>query len=87
MRYVFDRLDLEPWNWTPQDRRLATAMADYWTNFAKSGNPNGADLPTWLPFDSQHQRALELGDDIKMIPYPNLAPLGVLDAIYQHYRE
>jgi para-nitrobenzyl esterase len=87
MRYVFDRLDLEPWNWTAQDRRLATTMADYWTNFARSGNPNGADLPTWLPYDSQHQRALELGDDVKIIPYPNLAPLRVLDAIYQHYRQ
>jgi para-nitrobenzyl esterase len=85
MRYVFDQLDLEPWNWTPQDRRLAEAMADYWTNFAKLGNPNGPNLPTWLPYDSQHERALELGDEIKMIGYPNLVPIRALDELFQSY--
>jgi para-nitrobenzyl esterase len=85
MRYVFDRLDLEPWNWTPQDRRLAEAMADYWTNFAKSGNPNGANLPAWLSYDNRHERALELGDEIRMIDYPNLVPLRVLDELFQNF--
>ena len=85
MRYVFDRLEVEPWKWTPQDRLLADAMADYWTNFAKSGDPNGASLQTWLPYDSQHERALELGDTIKMIDYPNLQGLRALDALFQNY--
>ena len=60
-------------------------MADYWTNFAKSGDPNGANLPTWLPYDSQHERALELGDTIKMIDYPNLQALRALDALFRNY--
>jgi para-nitrobenzyl esterase len=64
---------------------LAEAMADYWTNFAKSGNPNGATLPTWLPYDSRHERALELGDEIKMIDYPNLVPIRILDEIFANY--
>ncbi len=85
MRYVFDQLNLERWSWTPQDRRLAEAMADYWTNFAKSGNPNGANLPTWLPYDIQHERALELGDEIRMIDYPNLVPIGILDGLFANY--
>jgi para-nitrobenzyl esterase len=85
MRYVFDRLDLVPWKWTAQDRRLAEVMGDYWTNFAKSGNPNGTTLPTWLPFDNQHQRALDFGDKIKMIDYPNLQELRVLDALFRNY--
>jgi para-nitrobenzyl esterase len=85
MRYVFDQLNLEPWEWTPRDRRLAEAMADYWTNFAKSGNPNGANLPTWLPYDIQHERALELGDEIKMIDYPNLVPIRILDGLFANY--
>jgi para-nitrobenzyl esterase len=85
MRYAFDQLDLEPWKWTPQDRRLANAMAEYWTNFAKSGDPNGVNLPTWLPYDSQHERALELGDDITMIPYPNLVPIRTLDELFANY--
>jgi para-nitrobenzyl esterase len=36
---------------TPDQRRLAAQMIRYWANFARSGDPNGADLPTWNPFD------------------------------------
>ena len=38
---------MSDWSWEPEDRRLADAMAFYWTNFAKTGDPNGADLPQW----------------------------------------
>ena len=43
--YVFDHLDQEPWRWSNADRRVAEEMSSYWVNFAKSGNPNGPDLP------------------------------------------
>jgi para-nitrobenzyl esterase len=29
------------------DAALTDVMVKYWSNFAKSGNPNGADLPEW----------------------------------------
>jgi len=29
------------------DREVANRMRAYWINFAKSGDPNGADLPHW----------------------------------------
>ncbi|MGJ8560698.1 MAG: carboxylesterase/lipase family protein [Litorimonas sp.] len=29
------------------DKALTEMMVDYWANFAKSGNPNGAELPEW----------------------------------------
>jgi para-nitrobenzyl esterase len=31
----------------PASQPLATAMQQYWTNFVRSGNPNGNDLPNW----------------------------------------
>jgi para-nitrobenzyl esterase len=33
------------------DRKLADLMETYWTNFAKTGNPNGGTLPNWPEFD------------------------------------
>ncbi len=85
MRYAFDKLELQPWNWTAQDRRLADDMAAYWTNFAKAGDPNGDALPAWLPYQTGNERALELGDEIKMIAYPNLAALHVLDGLFSPF--
>ena len=32
---------------TRRDREVATRMRAYWINFAKSGDPNGPDLPRW----------------------------------------
>jgi para-nitrobenzyl esterase len=33
--------------WQPDDWKLSDTMETYWTNFAKTGNPNGKDVPEW----------------------------------------
>lgn len=38
-------------NFGEVDRKLADLMQSYWTNFAKTGNPNGGTLPNWPEFD------------------------------------
>ena len=30
--------------------KLSDAMTDYWTNFAKTGDPNSGWKPAWKPF-------------------------------------
>ncbi len=45
--------------------RLADAMSDYWTNFAKTGNPNGSKLEKWQPYTFANRNYIELGDTIK----------------------
>jgi para-nitrobenzyl esterase len=35
-----------------QQLLLSSVMQHYWTNFAKSGNPNGSGLPFWRPFSA-----------------------------------
>lgn len=48
IEYVFGQLDSETEaEWTPGDRQLSDIMQRYWSNFAKSANPNGAGLPNW----------------------------------------
>jgi para-nitrobenzyl esterase len=45
--YVFRALSARNLPWTPEDRRVSELMASYWTNFAKTGDPNGPGLPKW----------------------------------------
>lgn len=33
--------------WTPDDYKVSATMEDYFANFIKTGNPNGAGLPEW----------------------------------------
>jgi para-nitrobenzyl esterase len=61
-------------NSTPDQRRLSDQMIGYWTNFARSGDPNGADLPPWRPFDDArpvpHVQSLAPGPDgIRPVDY------------------
>jgi para-nitrobenzyl esterase len=84
--YVFDHLDQAPWAWTPADRRLAEAMAAYWTNFAKSGDPNGPGLPSWPAFTARDSQVLQLGDPIAVGGVTDLDSLRRFDAVYDQLR-
>ncbi len=52
IEYVFGTLDTRPgWNVRPEDRKLSEEMMGYWTNFAKTGDPNGTGLPEWPKYN------------------------------------
>ena len=46
------------------DYALSKTMVSYWTNFAKTGNPNGDSLPIWSPWDPVSNKLQELGTNI-----------------------
>lgn len=48
---------------TEKDTALSAQMVDYLTNFAKTGDPNGADLPQWQTVTAQQTDFLRLGEE------------------------
>ncbi len=50
IRYVFGTLASSWRPWRKGDWQLSQLMIRYWTNFAKTGNPNGEGLPQWRPY-------------------------------------
>jgi len=82
LAYVFQKLELTPLPWTDADRRISDAMATYWTNFAKTGNPNGAGLPRWPAFTSKDPQRMVFKVTPQAKPYDNLAQLQAMDAYF-----
>ncbi|MGB9031790.1 MAG: carboxylesterase family protein, partial [Acidobacteriaceae bacterium] len=38
--------------WQPEDQKLSDLVETYWTNFARSGNPNGTGAPEWPQYNA-----------------------------------
>ncbi len=63
LQYVFNIVGLLPsWRYTEGDRRMADTVSNYWTNFAKRGDPNGPGLPKWQAYDLTNEPFMDLGD-------------------------
>jgi para-nitrobenzyl esterase len=82
LAYVFQKLDLTPLPWTDADRRISDAMATYWTNFAKTGSPNGNGLPRWPAFTNKDSQRMVFKVTPQAKPYDNLAQLQAMDEYF-----
>ena len=75
--YVFGALRSPVWSWLPfqkLDDSLAAAMEGYWTNFAKTGDPNGGGLPQWRAYNSGSEQYMEFGNDGRAHPRQGARP-------------
>ncbi|XP_013395721.1 cholinesterase 1 [Lingula anatina] len=72
--------------WNAKDQEISEAVMTYWTNFAKTGNPNlgntttdvtTSTLPIWNQYSPNTKSYLDIGDVItpKQNPLPNFMEL------------
>ena len=54
-------------DFSPAEQELSHRMTDYWTNFAKAADPNGAGLPFWPRYDTPAEKTLTLDEPIRVI--------------------
>jgi para-nitrobenzyl esterase len=85
MAYVFDHfLNRPP---TPQDLTLSDTMITYWTNFAKTHDPNVAGLPAWPVYRDAAPQMMYLAGGPKAVPLVNPEGLKVLDDYFAWRRQ
>jgi len=85
--YVFGHLDQDPKiNYTDEDRRLSDIMVNYWTNFAKYGDPNGDGLPVWPAYIDETPTVIYLKSDLQTGSFPNIDKIKVIDEYYSWKR-
>jgi para-nitrobenzyl esterase len=86
IEYVFGALDSLPKvPWEAIDRKLSDATMTYWTNFARSGDPNGGGLPNWPRYDTTG-RVLHLDEMIRDAPDTLRPRYEALDAYLEKQR-
>lgn len=70
MVYAYGNLWRHPGMYSKKDEALSEIMQTYWTNFAKTGDPNKGGAPYWPQWNSEEDLLLELNDEIGLIENP-----------------
>ncbi|HTX19985.1 MAG TPA: carboxylesterase family protein [Bacteroidota bacterium] len=84
--YVFQHLNASNPMSVKTDPAISEAMATYWTNFAKYGDPNGAGVPAWPAFSDANPEVMYFSQTPHLGPVPSAESLKSLDAYFEWRR-
>lgn len=70
IQYLFDNLAMDKRCWTPEDRQLATRLADTVVRFARTGSPAGKGAVQWRAFDGSKGSILTIGNESELKAHP-----------------
>lgn len=82
VEYVFQNFNNPNSKPTKTDLEISDAMATYWTNFTKYGDPNSKDIPSWPAFTAKNQLAMYFNSKPYPGPVPSFESLKVLDSYF-----
>ena len=82
LAYVFGNVGLVGLDWTEWDHELSNAISQYWVNFARTGDPNGAGLPAWPRYEQATGQSLEFGSEIRVLSDVRGDKLDVFDRYF-----
>jgi para-nitrobenzyl esterase len=76
--YVFGSLRDREWQWLPStadDASVSDLLQTYWTNFAKTSNPNASGLPNWPAWSDGKKEFLVVDQNASVTAQRNFPPL------------
>ena len=85
--YIFGNLELFGATPTEADRALSERMASIWTQFARTGNPNGEGLPEWPAYTPENEAYMEFGEAVGAKTGLRLAKMELIERAWTMRRE
>jgi para-nitrobenzyl esterase len=76
--YVFNAFQDHAWQWLPTgeaDYKLSKTVQAYWTNFAKTGNPNGDRMTNWPVWNAAGEPYLAFTQEGDAVARQSFSPM------------